>query len=174
MSLPTFRIDRGAVHLFTHKAGLLARAAHDLRLSVRRFEITSTGESLEAWFDPASIVVDGVVTGGGVDLHSPSPADRRTIESTLREEILSTPVHSLVRYAGRLAGSGSRLTVEGTLSLKGRVEPVPVEVTAESGELFARVAIAPSRWGIPPYKALLGAIHLRDRVDIVLRVPDPR
>jgi hypothetical protein len=133
MGLPTFRIDKGVVNIFTYKAGVLARAAHDLRLSVQRFEISGTGESLEAWFDPTTIVVDGVATGTEVDTSSPSAGDRRKIEKTIREEILATAAHPLVRYAGRIGQSESRLVVDGRLSLKGRVEPVPVEVVATNG-----------------------------------------
>jgi hypothetical protein len=41
---------QGTVHVFTFKEGLLARAAHDLRLRLERFRVSLDQEALVAIF----------------------------------------------------------------------------------------------------------------------------
>ena len=174
MSNEAIRIDRGSLHVYTFKAGLLARAAHDLRLSVSRFEIVATGNRLSAWFDPDSMIVDGVASNGEVDSAAPAELDKRTIGRTVRDEILSTRQYPRIEYEGTFVQSVTSVQVTGVLSLRGRRAPVSIELAPEQGDLVAHVSLVPSRWGIRPYRALFGAIHLQDRVDVVLRVADPR
>ena len=68
------------VHVFTFKAGLLSRVAHDLRLRVERFGITREGDSIRARFEANSLRVDGVMEGGRLD------ASGRVQRSSVGEE----------------------------------------------------------------------------------------
>ena len=92
----------------------------------------------------------------------PTEADRQAAWFAL--EFFTTLV-------GRVVGEGARRQFEGTLTLAGRAASItaPIEVT----DAFARVSLElqPTRWGIAPYKALMGAIRLQDRVRITLDAP---
>lgn len=154
----------GDVLVFTFKDGLLARAAHDLRLRVMRFSVQSDGESVEATFDASTLRVDGTVRGGVVDADELSDKDKAEIEKTARKEILEASRHPKIVFEGSVRSIGDRHNVRGELRLVGQRAPVELEVREEDGRLKAEVEITPSRWGIQPYKALLGAIKLRDRV----------
>jgi hypothetical protein len=90
------------VLLFTFKEGLLSRVAHDLRLHVERFTITREGDELLARFEPASIVVDGVMHGESLDAHELGQRDRTKIAQTIRDDILRTRQHPSVEFRGRL------------------------------------------------------------------------
>lgn len=161
------------IHVFTYKDGLLARLAHDLRLSLRRFELRRAGDAVSGRFWPASLSVDGVAgRDGRVDAAALSESDRAKIVRNATEEILHTERDPEVRFEGALVDGGR--AVDGALTMVGRTCPVRAEVRAEGGRLRAEVVLAPSRWGIAPYKALAGAIKLQDRVLVRLDLPaDP-
>lgn len=159
------------VHVFTFKDGLLARLAHDLRLSLRDFEIRREGPLLSARFRPAGLVVDGVVgKGGEVDRDALSESDRAKIRRNIADEILHTAHHPEINFAGELEGD----TIDGRLTMVGRTAPVRSRVRVEGDRLRAEFTLVPSQWGIPPYRALAGAIRLQDRVVVALDLPaDP-
>jgi hypothetical protein len=160
------------VHVYTFKAGLLSRLAHDLRLRCERFEIVIDDGVVSATFDAASLRVDGVVTKGRLDPRGLSPSDYAKIEATARDEVLATRRHPQVTLQGRVevAGAGHPV-VGGELTLAGRTAPLPRTVVRREGDGFrCTVQLAPSRWGIAPYRALAGALKLQDRVEIDVRV----
>jgi hypothetical protein len=161
------------IHVFTYKDGLLARLAHDLRLSLRRFEIERDGDELRARFWPDSLVVDGVVErGGAVDSTALSDGDRRKIAGNIRDSVLLLDRFPEASFRGRLVDGGA--AVEGELTLAGRAAPLRIAVQTTGGRLRAEVPLVPSRWGIAPYRALAGAIKLQDRVLVTIDLPvDP-
>lgn len=159
------------IHVFTFKDGLLARLAHDLRLSLRDFEIRRDGPALTGRFRPAGLTVDGVVgKDGHVDPDALGSGDEAKIRRNIADEILHTAHHPEITFDGELEGD----VITGRLTMVGRTCPVRGSVRAEGGRLRAEFTLVPSQWGIPPYKALAGAIRLQDRVVVVLDLPaDP-
>lgn len=158
------------IHVFTFKDGLLARLAHDLRLTLGRFEIQRDGAALTGRFWPASLTVDGAMTRQGqLDAHALSDSDRRKIEQNIAEDVLHLARAPEASFSGRiLAGEAA---VEGELTLAGRSAAVQAPVRAADGRLRAELTLVPSRWGIAPYRALAGAIKLQDRVLVVVDLP---
>jgi hypothetical protein len=154
------------VWLFTFKEGLLARAAHDLRLHVERFSISREGDEIIARFEPASIVVDGVMHGERLDPHGLGRRDQDKITQTIRDDILRTRQHPNIEFRGRLELPALRCV--GELTLVGTRRPLTIVGTREPGRVRVSVSLRPSEWGIAPYKALAGAIRLQDRVRVEL------
>lgn len=161
------------IHVFTYKDGLLARLAHDLRLSLRRFEIHREGDEVRARFWPSSLQVDGVVLrSGALDAGALSESDSRKITGNIADSVLLLAKHPEVGFRGRIVEGGA--AIAGELTLVGKTAPLRVEVGADAGRLHAEVTLVPSRWGVAPYKALAGAIKLQDRVLVTLDLPvDP-
>lgn len=152
---------RATLQIFTYKDGLLARMAHDLRLSLGRFEVALEDGRVRGSFDPASARVDGVAHGDRVDAAGLSDKDKRTIEDTIAKDVLDAVRHRRVDFEGALVPDPWR--VEGRLTMRGRAVDVELPVDVEGGEVVVDATIVPSRWGIAPYKALAGAIKLQDR-----------
>jgi polyisoprenoid-binding protein YceI len=152
------------VHVFTFREGLLARLAHDLRLRVQAFEITLHRGEVSGWFEAASLRVDGVVEDERVDPDRLSAEDKAKIEQTLQAELLHVSSHPRVELHGVLRPAASPGVLAGTLRLHGVEQPVEIPLAAVGGTLRAELSIAPSRFGIKPYRALGGAIRLQDRV----------
>jgi hypothetical protein len=152
--------------LFTFKEGLLSRIAHDLRLYVERFTITREGDEIIAKFEPASIVVDGVMHDDRLDPDGLGLRDRSKITQTIRDDILRTRLHPSVEFRGRLELPGLRCV--GDLKLLGVRRPLTIQARREADRVRASVSLRPSEFGIAPYKALAGAIRLQDRVRVEL------
>jgi hypothetical protein len=158
------------IHVFTYKDGLLARLAHDLRFSLRRFEIVRDGDTVRGRFWPDALHVDGSVRHGQVDLDSFSAGDAAKIRRNLADDVLHTARHPEVTFEGELQGDGA----DGRLTMAGRTCPVRTVFKRQGDRLRAEITLTPSDWGIPPYKALAGAIKLQDRVVVALDLPaDP-
>ncbi len=153
------------IQVFTFKDGLLARLAHDLRLSLRRFELRRAGETISGTFWPGSLVVDGAVSKGRVDATGLSEGDRRSIAGNIAE-VLQVGRFPEVTLTGQVTAG----RFAGTLTLVGRTLPIEAAVTTD-GVVRAEVVLVPSRWGIAPYRALAGAIKLQDRVVVRVVVP---
>lgn len=158
------------IEVFTYKDGLLARLAHDLRLSLRRFEVVKSGPTITGKFWPASLVVDGVVERSGqVDTRALSEADRKKIAGNIANEVLLLGQFPEVTFTGTIVAGGAG--VEGDLTLVGRTMAMNLSVEAVDGRLRGNVTLVPTRWGIAPYRALAGAIKLQDRVLVKVDFP---
>ena len=158
---------RMLIHVFTFKAGLLARVAHDLQLTVERFAFTVQQRRVVGHCDADSLRIDGAVTPHGLERGTPDEGDKRQIMQTVRSEILLSDRHPRVELQAELrTPSPTRVQVVGTLTLRGQTQPIEGEFALTSGQARAAFELVPSRFGIAPYKALAGAIRLQDRVRV--------
>jgi hypothetical protein len=151
------------VHVFTFKAGLLSRVAHDLQLSLSGGELEINGTEISARIPLAGMRVDGVMRRGRLDPMVLSPKEQASIVRTATHELLSVDRHPDAVFTGRI----ERGRVRGSLSLGGRA--VAVDLPIQGARLIAE--IKPSAWGIKPYKAMMGAIRLQDRVRVEITLP---
>ena len=160
------------IHVFTFKAGLLARVAHDLRLTVQRHELTLQGGKLRGHCATDSLVVDGAMTSHGLDTGALSEGDKRQILETLREEILHSDRHPRVELdADVSADAQGTVEVRGSLRVRGQARPLHVQLQRSGDRLTGAFELTPSEFGIAPYKALAGAIKLQDRVRVQVDLP---
>lgn len=148
----------GLVHVFTYKRGLLSRVAHDLRFSVGLTELESTADQVYATIPVSGLRVDGAMRGGSLSTSVLSDRDRARIRETAGREVLDETRHPVVKFRGGFTARG----IEGELHLRGMWSSV---VFVASGDRWC-AELAPSRWKIRPYRALMGALELQDRVRI--------
>jgi polyisoprenoid-binding protein YceI len=76
--------------------------------------------------------------------------------------------------AVRMPDGPGRLTVEGELTMAGSTRPVTAQLdVGGEGRVTGTIALTQSAWGIKPYRGLMGALKVRDEVEIVIeaRVP---
>ncbi|MGB1016040.1 MAG: YceI family protein [Nannocystaceae bacterium] len=160
------------IQVFTFKDGLLARLAHDLRLSLAGFEIDVTGDTVQARMWPESLQVDGVMRNGQLRADELSVNDRAKIQANIRQDVLSTRKYPEIRVLAKVQAAGSGWKMDGQLELCGRQQPLSLVLQVHGNRLVGQCEIRPSRWGIKPYKALAGAIKLQDRVRIEVSLPN--
>ncbi len=165
------RRAEGTIHVFTFKEGLLSRVAHDLRLELQTGAIALDGESVRAEVALEGLRVNGVMRDGVLQQGVLDAGQRSQIERAARTEVLATSSHPYATYVGRATPALAGFRVEGELSLSGHKRPLSFAVSTKDGAYVTSFEIVPSQFGIEPYKAMLGAIRLKDRVriEIVMR-----
>jgi polyisoprenoid-binding protein YceI len=167
--------ESGRILLRTGRAGLAAKAGHDLAIEVTRWSAEVTvpaggdggaafeNASVTAELDLASLVVrEG--TGGAKPL---SDKDRRDIEATARK-ILGGGAEATARFvSSKVIPSGDGGAIEGTLTLRGQSRPARLEVTrAAPGQFRAKATVRQTDFGITPYSGFFGALKLRDEIGV--------
>ena len=124
--------------------------------------------SLEVHIDLGALVVrDG--TGGVKPL---TDRDRREIAVTARKT-LGADQHPEAVFAAdsfqSAADGGGEIT--GALTLRGRERPLRLQVKQTGADRYhAETQIVQSDYGIKPYTAFLGALRVRDAVDVVVEL----
>lgn len=168
-------LTQGTLHVFTYKDGLLARLAHDLRLRLERFELKADGTKLSATFYADSLTVEGTVRQGQLDPNELSAKDKDKIRENMREEVLHTDRHPTATFQGQATERGAgRWSVQGELTLVGKTAPVTFDARLDGGRYVGELELTPSRWGIPPFKALGGAIKLQDKLKVAFAFDAPK
>lgn len=159
----------GHILIRTAREGLAARVGHDLGIQVTRWSGTVTvpetglrDAALSATIDLRSLTVtEG--TGGVKPL---TDSDRRDIQATMTK-ILATDRNPEARVAaGGLSGEDPDGSVDATLTLGQHTAPIRLAVALADGTLRAHTSVAQTALGITPYKGFLGALRLRDTVQI--------
>lgn len=161
----------GFVHIFTFKdrSRLLSPIAHDLRLDCARFEVTLDDGRVRGRFPVDGIEVAGPVHDGVVDQKGFGKLEKGKVLSGMRKDVLRSKRHPEVIFAGHIDGD----RVRGGLTLVGRTVDIELPVEIADGRVRGRVELTPSRWGIKPYKALLGALVVADRVEVAFDLAWP-
>jgi polyisoprenoid-binding protein YceI len=170
----TFGAERGRIALRTFRDGLASQAGHDLVIEITRWsgELTVADDlslsDLTVRIDMNSLVVHAG-TGG---LKPLTDRDRREIATTARK-VLGVDRHPVASFTASAfePGTAGGGVVLGTLALAGAQRPLPLRVAMEApGEYHATATVTQSEFGIKPYAAFLGALRVRDEVDVDIEV----
>ena len=159
----------GRLLVKTARTGLGAKAGHDLTIEVTRWR----GNVIVHAASPASssVTVEADVdslevregTGGVKPL---TDADRASIRDTLRG-ILNSAAHPVITFvSSQVSGTAESFRLGGDLTIAGVTQPVTVQGQLAAGRAQGSAVIVQSRWGIRPYSAFLGALKLRDEVEV--------
>ncbi len=162
--------ESGRIIVRTFRDGLAAQAGHDLTIDMTRWSgefivnDDQTPAAIHARIDMASLAVrEG--TGG---LKPLTDRDRREIAATARR-LLTVDRHPEAEFVAtrfRLAGENEGV-IDGIFTLRGIASPLQLEVSrVGTGRYRATGTVIQSRYGIKPYTAFLGALKVRDAVDI--------
>ena len=161
--------DRGRIVLHTFRDGLAAQAGHDLTIEVGRWsgELTVnddlTPADLEVRIDMGSLIVrEG--TGG---LKPLTDRDRREIAVTARKT-LGADRHPEANFAAtKFEPAADGGLIAGTLTLAGQSRPLRLQVTKIGPDHYrATTSVVQSEHGIKPYTGFLGALRVRDAVEV--------
>jgi polyisoprenoid-binding protein YceI len=150
------------------------KVGHDLIIDVGQWEATAevgedgTLSAVQLNADPRSLQVREGLRG----LKPLTDKDRADIRKTIDEKILrGQPI--AFRSNAVEPGNGG-LTVRGELDLAGATRPASFELSAAAdGRLSGTLPVTQSEWGIKPYRGLMGALKVRDSIEVVVDVPLP-
>jgi polyisoprenoid-binding protein YceI len=170
--------ENARVVLRTGREGYGAKAGHDLTIEVTDWsaqvdvpEGAPAAATVSARFELASMVVrEG--TGGARPL---TDVDRGEIEENARR-VLGVADHPTAVFESSqvVAGDGGG-TISGTLTLGGVATPVQVRVqNVAPNRYLGSAVVTQSALGIKPYSAFLGALKVRDDVEVQIDADLPR
>ena len=170
--------DAGRVLIKTTRAGLAARAGHDLTIEVTRWsaqvEVPAedagglAAATVSADLDLGSLEVrEG--SGGALPL---TDRDRREIKKQMGS-ILGSATATFA--SSRIISTGSSGgAIEGTVTLNGKTQPARLQVTAPGdGQYRGSATLAQTGFGIKPYTGFFGALKLKDEVTLEFQVTLP-
>ena len=161
--------DNATLQVKTYRAGMAQKAGHDLVIDVTNWKATVDVDedskfTVELSADPRSLRVhDG--QGGVKPL---SDKDRADIHKTIDEKVLKGKAITFTSTGVSSNGTGPA-SVTGEVSMGGNTRPVSFEVdVAADGQVNGTVSLTQSEWGIKPYSGLMGALKVRDDVEVLL------
>jgi polyisoprenoid-binding protein YceI len=165
----------GSLVIRTYREGVAQKVGHDLVIDVAQWhaavEVSGDGRlsAVELEADPRSLQIrDGV--GGVKPL---TDRDRAEIRKNIDEKVLRAQPIAFSSTA--VEDHGEAVTVNGELALGGTHRPTSFEVrTTADGRATATVTVTQSEWGIKPYRGLMGALRVRDTVEIDIDVALPQ
>jgi polyisoprenoid-binding protein YceI len=159
--------DGATLLVKTYREGVAAKAGHDLVIEVTRWEadvdLAAGAISLSA--DPRSLEVREGLRG----VKPLTDRDRREIRKNIDDKVLhGRPI----AFRSRLVRGDGRLHVEGDLTLAGTTRPLAADLDVDpDGRVGGTIPLTQSDWGIKPYRGLMGALKVRDEIEIVIEGP---
>lgn len=173
----TWRVDheRSSLYVWTFKAGLMARMAHDLKIEVSEYKFVVKGELGKNWRAELTMPIQsfrvlGAAKNKVLQENQLSLDDKVEIEQTLRSKVLDAPQYPVAFYQAEFRGDENQKNFEGQLTLKGCTRPLKIQGRMESaGEgihLEGQARIRQSDFGIKPFQAFLGALKIKDEVEV--------
>jgi polyisoprenoid-binding protein YceI len=174
VSLPAgiheLRPDTASLVVKTYREGLAAKAGHDLIIEVREW-----GATLEVGVDPShsslQLNADARSLYPREGLRGVKPLtdkDRAEIRKNINQKVLGGEPISFRSTAVEAADGGGRLSVRGELTIRGRSRPAGFELSVGAdGHVTGTAQLVQSEWGIKPYRGLIGALRVRDSLEVV-------
>jgi polyisoprenoid-binding protein YceI len=157
--------DNATLHVLTYREGVAAKVGHDLVLEVTRWEATVSADSVVLEADPRSLEV----REGRRGVKPLSARDRDEIRRNIDEKILrGQPVAFRSRSVVR---DGDLLTVAGDLSIGATTRPLSARLDVAGDRVTGTIPLTQSAWGIKPYRGFMGALKVRDDVEVAIDAP---
>jgi polyisoprenoid-binding protein YceI len=180
--LPTGTYELGpsnaSLQIKTYREGVAAKVGHDLVIEVTRWDAT-----LEIAPDRASSAVHLSADARSLEVREGlrgvkplTDKDRGEIRKTIDEKVLRGQPISFRSSAVTPADGDGRLTVQGDLTMAGSTRPVTAQLdVAPDGHVTGTIPLLQSAWAIKPYRGLMGALKVRDELEVVVdaRLPAP-
>jgi polyisoprenoid-binding protein YceI len=174
MGIPTgthrFGPDNATLTVKTYREGVAAKAGHDLIIEVQRWEAV-----FEAADDPSQSRLE--LTADARSLHPReglrgikplTDKDRGEIRKNIDEKVLGGEPIAFRSSAVATAGDGDRLDISGELTMAGNTRPASFGlVVGADGAVTGSTELVQSDWQIKPYRGLMGALKVRDSLEVV-------
>ncbi|MFD0744390.1 YceI family protein [Phytohabitans flavus] len=169
-----FGPDNGRMLLRTGRKGVGSTVGHDLTIEVTDWSVrVDVPESGPADATATARITLGslVVRAGSGGARPLTDNDRGEIVNNARRT-LDVDRHPTATFEStRVVAGDDRATISGTLTVRGIAAAIDVDVRAVSPDRYrATTVVTQSKYGIKPYSAFLGALKVRDDVEVEIEV----
>ena len=166
----------GSLTLLTGRQGLAGKAGHDLTLTVADWSGEATVDDTGALtsLDVTAKLSSLEVTKGEGGIKPLSDKDKVTILEQAAKT-LQAAKHPLVTFTMTTAtGTTDKPQVSGTATIAGESQPLKADLTVRrdngQAQITATAEVIQSAFGIKPYTGMLGALKVRDLVEVRIEV----
>jgi polyisoprenoid-binding protein YceI len=166
--------QNGKLLVKTGREGMGGKMGHDLTIEVGNWSaVANVGE------DPSTTSLEGsaevgsmhVVSGEG-GVKPLSEGDKADIKKTITDKILGSSAISF--RSTSVSGGGSNATVQGDLTIAGKTAPWQFQLQdMGGGRIKATGTVVQSNHGVKPFKAFMGALKVKDSVEVVIEATVP-
>lgn len=159
-----FGPNNGEMIVKITREGMAKKAGHDLIIVVNNWQADANiaENPQDSTFSGSADVGSFNVREGVGGIKPLSDGDKADIKKNITQKILTSP-NITFKSTGV---NPSTDTVTGDLTIMGRTQPVDVKITESGGKVNAKMTVVQSKWGIKPFTAMMGALKVRDAVDI--------
>lgn len=168
-----FGPDNGRLLVKVFREGFAKKAGHDLVIEVKNWSATVNvaeepgASTLSGSADVGSFtVLEGV--GGVKPL---SDGDKADIKKNITQKILTNPDISF--RSSSVSSSGDSARISGEMTIMGKSNPIDIQLSESGGKVKGTFTVVQSNWGIKPFQAMMGALKVRDAVDVELEATVP-
>jgi hypothetical protein len=163
--------QNAALQVKTYREGVAQKVGHDLVLDVTRWaaqmSLNGATSSIMLEADSSSLEVREGVNG----VKPLSDKDKGEIKKSIDEKILRKQPIRFRSTAMQPKDGG--YSVQGELSIGSESRPVSFDLGVSGGRVTGIVPLVQRDFGIKPFTALMGALKVRDEVEIVVDAPLP-
>jgi polyisoprenoid-binding protein YceI len=167
------RIDQqsGDLTLHTGRAGAASKVGHDLTIRVASWSAVAEVEGASvARVRLVALLSSLEVVRGEGGVKPLSDKDKATVLKSAAETLHAKEHPEVVFECGPVPTSPGESTVAGTVTVAGTTQPIDLTVVIQEvgGALRFQVRgeVVQTAFGIKPYSGLLGALKVRDMVEV--------
>lgn len=171
-----FGPSNGKLLVKTGREGVGGKMGHDLIIEVTEWSATAvidpndvSQSTLNASADIGSFEVREGVGG----LKPLTDSDRADIKQTIENKILDPSQEITFRSTGVRVLDDNRATVTGDLTIGGKTQPAQLQLTSSGNSIKGTMTVVQTNFGIKPFKAFMGALKVKDAVEIEIEATLP-
>ncbi len=168
-----FGPHNGKMVVKVFREGMAKKAGHDLIIDVNSWKATATiaENPAESTFTATADVGSFTVREGVGGVKPLSEGDKNDIKKNTTQKILTSPEISFTSTS--VQPNGDAATITGDMRIMGKTAPATIKLSQEGGKAKGNFSVVQSNWGIKPFQAMMGALKVRDQVDIELEADLP-
>jgi polyisoprenoid-binding protein YceI len=166
--------ENGKLIVKVYKEGMAAKMGHDLTFEASDWsgkitvdENDPSASAVQVTIDASSLeIIDA--KGGAKPL---SDKDR----SDIAKNITKTLGNSAITFESTgVSGTAPRVSLKGNLTISGTTKPVNLDlVIGDDGSVSGNTTIVQTQFAIKPFSAMMGALKVKDSVDVEFVVTLP-
>jgi polyisoprenoid-binding protein YceI len=165
----------GKLLVKVERDGMAKKMGHDLTLEVADWSAEVTVDDdpakseLTLTAKPSSMKV--VEAKGGAKPLSEN--DKSDIKKNIDNKILSGG-QAITFKSKSVSLSGDKANVSGDLTIQGNTQPAQVQLNITDTKVTGRTSLTQSKFGIKPFSAMMGALKVKDNVEIEFEANLPK
>jgi polyisoprenoid-binding protein YceI len=165
----------GKLLVKVERDGMAKKMGHDLTLEVGDWSAEVTVDDdpdkseLTLTAKPSSMKVVEA-KGGAKPL---SDGDKSDIKKNIDTKILSGG-QDITFKSKSVSLNGGKANVSGDLTIQGKTQPAQVQLNITDTKVTGRTSLTQSKFGIKPFSAMMGALKVKDNVEIEFEADLPK